>query len=267
MIKLGSKVEFAPVVPVDIAAEMKRMGCLGNYHLLLAHDVVKQPKEYQNVYCQPDDVENFIIMDNSVVELGQAVDIEMILEAAQIVNAELLVLPDVYLKGPETVIATVEAYEKLQGRWHNDYMVLPQGRDYPEWLACADEFCAFAPHQFACIGIPRNVREHLGVSRIEALSHVRQFDHKYHGVRANKRYYHLFGFSHDLMDDIASASYGRGKNLMGIDSNVPIRQGTLGQRININQTDPGKRGDWWDNHPPFNGIAYDNLDQVRRWIK
>lgn len=252
--------EFAPVVPIDIAAQMKEHRCLGSYHLLLAHDVVKHPKEYKEVY-NSDGFNHFIIMDNSVVELKKPVDLQMVYDACEIVNATCAVMPDYLLDGPATYKATMDASDKWQSMSRKSMMVLPQGKNVKEWIDTAENLLQH--REFRYVGIPRNVKEKLQLSRIDAVRIIHMMD-----LLRSTRRYHLFGFSNDLWDDIAAITENRDiTQLMGIDSNVPIRQGCLEQVIDMRQGDPGPRGDWWDSHSGLTATARDNVRRFRTWIR
>lgn len=252
--------KFAPVVPVDIAAQMKEKGCLGDYHLLLAHDVVLHPNEYEKVY-NSDGYNHFIIMDNSVVELKKPVDLHMVHAACEIVNATCAVMPDHLLDGPATVHSTLTSAAEWQKMSRRKMMVLPQGANVKEWIETAEIFLNH--RQFDYIGIPRNVKEKLGWSRVDAVRAVYMMD-----PLRSRRQYHLFGFSNDLWDDICALTENRDiTQLMGIDSNVPIRMGCMEQEIHMRQADPGPRGNWWEDHSGLTACAIENVRRFRAWIR
>lgn len=252
--------QYAPVCPLPVARKLKEEGILGHYHLLLAHDVVKDPKGYAEVY---DDKDNFIIMDNSAAELKAPVDYEMLLEAGLAVNADCVVLPDILLQSAATYASTLEGLEKLDGRWPNDYMALPQGEDFARWIWCAKSLAYELPKKVRYFGVPRNVREKLNISRGYALQLLNMMD------PVITRKYHLFGFSNDLLDDIMTAhlKYTTVPRLMGIDSAVPVRMGY--QRVGLHplQNDPGPRGDWWEHPGEYDPCVALNLREIRHWLR
>lgn len=259
--------KFAPVVPVNLAFQMRTRGLLGDYHLLLAHDVVKHADAYYNVYNDqtPECNENFIIMDNSVVELGTAVSGGMLQEACEIVNADVLALPDVMLDSRETFVTSLKAFAD----WHEGFdfkkckpMIIPQGRSFADWTGGVDAFSTHPISEVCCVGIPRNIKEKLAIARTAAVMYVHDLIPKA-GI-------HLLGFSNDLKDDLGT--FKMCPYLWGIDSAVPIRQGHL---IRMDQSDPGPRGDWWEHmtrvgvkrldHDDWRIIEH-NLDFVRKRI-
>lgn len=257
---------FAPVVPVKLARALRERGLLGHYHLLLAHDVVAHAKEYQQVYNDgsADCRNNFIIMDNSVIELGQAVSPQMLKEACDIVNARVLALPDVLLNNRETFKSSISCYDA----WWNEIdwdsihpMVIPQGENFLDWCACVKSFARSGIASRCWVGIPRNVKEKLGVSRLIALQFVERFFMSQPPI-------HMLGFSDDLIDDLFSTRFGKG--VMGIDSAVPIRQK---HKLEMTQPDPGPRGDWWEKCNPKRltndqwDVIQHNMSVIRGYIE
>lgn len=251
--------QYGPVCPLPVARRMKEEGILGNYHLLLAHDVVKDPKGYAEVYMDPN---NFIIMDNSAAELKAPVDYEMLLEAGLAVDADCLVLPDFLLDGPATIGGHVEGYEKLEHLWPNDFMALPQGDSIGVWHWCANVLLEIMPKRVRYWGIPRNFQEKLRTSRQVAVMMMSMID-----TNPNHKF-HLFGFSDSLWDDLCSArlKYSTEPRLMGIDSAVPVRMGYNGVGLHPLQNDPGPRGNWWDEPGEYNPLVKQNMDNIRKWI-
>src|ERR1700757_2132421 len=91
---------FAPVCPVHILYSLQP-ATAGNYHLLLAHDVAAKAKEYKAWFDAQFNMT--VIMDNSVIELGNAVDLGIIRQACNAVKTTTIVLPDVLLDGKATI--------------------------------------------------------------------------------------------------------------------------------------------------------------------
>lgn len=221
--------KFAPVAPAHIYKAMAANGYVPKQILLLAHDVVKNEKEYAEVFNSPLFAYTNIIMDNSVVELGKAVDTEMVFNAAEIVGADIVVLPDVM--GDHW--ATIESTRKVVHDWkwrakEKDYqlMSLIQGSSIQGWLEClqitVDEF------KPGWIGIPRCAEQAWGFTRSELVDLVRVL---------TPVPIHLFGFSDHIWRDLIAAKHPA---VTSIDSNVPIRLASS----KLLYGDPGKRTDW-----------------------
>ena len=73
-----------------------------NYHMALTHLVLKYP-DYADHYKKLAENGSFVILDNSLIELGEAASLEKVLEAAAIINPSEIVLTDVYKQGNATV--------------------------------------------------------------------------------------------------------------------------------------------------------------------
>lgn len=248
---------FAPVVPIQIANAYKEAGMLGNYHLLLAHDVVENIPDYMEVYQDPT---NFIIMDNSVIELGHPIGLEDMKTACLAVGAAVAVLPDELLQKNATLEATNKALDAWQVLWDLGLsgMAVPQGETYDEWLECAEQM--LLDSRIGYIGIPKNVRQELGVSRVIAIEDI-------HALSDSDVHIHLLGFSDDIGDDIAAARV-RNKGVMGIDSAVPPRLGLRdGLAISKDHSDHSPRGDWWDDPGEVSALDISNVTTFRKWIK
>jgi len=85
-----------------------------SYHMALTHLVESDPV-YRDEYIRTAlRRKNFIIMDNSLIELGGAVDIDRVLSAALTVGAKEIVLPDVFQNGAETVKLATESISALK---------------------------------------------------------------------------------------------------------------------------------------------------------
>lgn len=247
--------KFAPVVPTIVADYYDSAGMLGDYHLLLAHDVVAHPTDYHRLFS---DVSRFVIMDNSVIELGHPVDLTFMRTAIGITHANVFALPDELLDKDGTIAATMKALDEWGSliTKETSAMAVPQGANWAEWLECLEAFAKV--EDIAWIGIPRNVVNKLDVSRVDAVAAVRQV--------APDMQIHLLGFSNDMQDDIAAAKL---EGVAGIDSAVPSRMGMRdGIPINADNYVHSPRGDWWDN-PNMEGVdlGMANMMTFRSWIR
>lgn len=253
--------QFAPVCPPQVYYGLSRDSQFGAYHLLLAHDVVEREKEYTELFNTYTRRGIEIILDNSVIELGNAVDLDMIVQAAKIVNPTTTVLPDVLLNSDETVSSCLKALDtwgwKFQAEGiRPDFMIIPQGRNLEDWIGCAEAFADEPRINFW--GIPRNVvaQEDIG-SRIGLPAICR-------GLNRNRQI-HMLGFSDNIVDDVNAVWLNR-TIVSGIDSAVPVR--AVSQEIDISMvafSDMPPRGDWWNTvkYDPYMAKA---VARVRRWF-
>lgn len=257
---------FAPVVPLSIAACLRENDLLGGYHLLLAHDVLLQPSSYREIYRPYTDGRPMdIIMDNSLIELGYPMEMLQVLEAAKVVNAKKVVLPDELGKLDKTLRAVWDSMNV----WHTlptkdtkeiKPVAVVQGKNLSECLTCIREYAKCGIED---ISIPRVLQKYLGTrSEIVMLAHAH---YGYQNI-------HLLGFSDNILDDVACT---RQPGVKGIDSAVPIRAGY--KDVLISMDDPqfdrlvGPRGNYWDVTPKdlkqaqINLVMH-NIRTFRGWI-
>ena len=248
--------EFAPVAPPKLLLDLKKKGALGKYHLLLAHDIVAQESLYREIF---DDVDDswYIIMDNSLIELGYPVNVDTMEKACSVVHTDVVVLPD-YMKDPQrTAAASMSALVKWGDAGLGPFMyVLQADRDGVDWSQSG----VFLSHpKVTAVGIPRIHVEQFG----SRLSTLWELSVQLTGLSRGDMDCHMLGFSDDLLDDITCC---RLPCIRGIDSAVPIRLGIGGDAINLMEKSHAPRGDFWDHATKANALAYDNLRVVREWI-
>lgn len=241
---------FAPVAPPLMLMDLKRKGILGGYHLLLAHDIVKQPDLYREVFHDIKD--SYIIIDNSTVELGYPVSTEVMVEAKKIVNAKITVYPDHIGDKDATLNAMKEVFHEWMTAGLGPFMIVPQGQSIEEITECARAQLNFP--QVSAWGIPRKHTETLG-TRANITREI---------MRINPYIdTHLLGFSENTFDDINTALI---PNVKGIDSAVPIRLGLHGIKLTKVLTAHPARGDFFNDATEANDQAAENLALIREWI-
>lgn len=223
--------KFAPVVPFHIYRNFQIHRYIPATVLLLAHDVIAHKEEYAEVFSEEAWDNTTIIIDNSVVELKQAVDAEMVFDAAETVAADIVVLPDVLNSGEQTIKATMEVLKEWRWKFREyKLMSLIQGSHTEEWLHCLEFTLAEINPDW--IGIPRCAEDNpaINMHRVELVNIV--------NMCTNKPI-HLFGFSESPHQDLIAAKHSQ---VYSIDSASPLR---LDDSKYLFQN-PGPRGDWWD---------------------
>lgn len=244
---------FAPVAPPRVLSQLlaystiSRINYFGNYHLLLAHDVVDKAKEYQAIFneylTRYQNAKLTIIMDNSLVECGYAVDNGMVSDAVGIMNQVIYgsgykrgdiypVLADVLGEGQ----ASYESSVDCGYQWLNDpvlskcyWMYVAQGSTERESCESVNNMM-YSKHEtllrkLGLLSVPRVVTQKCG-SRVKATQYASIF-----------KPVHLLGFSDDAYDDIAACRYA-----VSIDSAVPLRCNDIWTP----DTKMPPRGDWWE---------------------
>ena len=255
---------FAPVAPLPLLESLwtEDVTAVGSYHLLLAHDVMKDSKsenDYRNFFGRVRkqyEGDMTIIMDNSLVELGSAVDMKMAIDAALALSADCVVAPDVMGDGK----ATIDAFDTFvtTAAWHRckeaglGIMAVPQGPDLQTYVRCLELYADYP--EVTWVGIPRIAGrpDHLGGRRdLCAIAHA-----------INPSWdMHLLGFSDNVIDDILSVRCGE-YPARGIDSAVPVRAGIAGHTFRASRSDYGPRGNYWET-TEHNQLTIDNIVEIR----
>lgn len=245
----SSMTQFAPVCGIQMYEQMAIRNMLPSYHLLLAHDIVERPDRYQAVF-QNMKGERTIILDNSITELGTAVDVEVISDAARAVKANVIILPDVYKDAQATIKSTEENYDiylrhfdKALGPDNYSFMVVPQGKTIAEFAWCAEQLSTMSYNRYSKIhwwGVPRNAADLHG-TRKHAIQICAALD--------PSRAIHMLGFSDNVYDDIMMARGGADTFIRGIDSAVPMRCSNrikpVPFSLSITSDQIGKRPEGW----------------------
>ena len=247
--------KYCPVAPPALLQDLLTSGHLPRYNLLLAHDILAQPKAYLDVFGYPDKrkEEMFIILDNGLIELGTAMDPISLVEAADIIGADVIQLPDVYNDMEGTVDSTLEAYDIIENMTDTPFMGVMHGKTQAELGKCASDLSVLDKMRYWAV--PRVVTNDLG-SRDATISMLWALD--------PTRHIHLLGFSNRLIDDIACA---RRKPVMSIDSAAPLIMGHLGAAISLDlpSQHPQRPDFYWEAHTAtFDTIR--NIQRVRNWI-
>ena len=246
---------FAPVCPIHIAKALHEKGALGNYHLLLAHDILKHPSDYQSLYGSADI--GTVILDNSASELGEAVSIQDMLAAAMIVSPDVFILPDVIMDSEMTIaktIAALKAYQQLPNMEGIEFMAVPQGNTRLEFLFCTRVLANMEGVDW--IGIPRNVRKKLHFKRNKV---VMMLNEAYPDTKI-----HLLGMSGDLHDEHLSHKH---YHIEGMDSSAPVYMGMRDNEHVQNISRDTERGNWWETQSSYdeNDLldAITNIEYIR----
>lgn len=232
-----SKARYLPVMPLALVehyAEKSPQEFPLNNLFLLAHEVLKEPARWSAALARlRNKFHLFTILDNSVVELGDSVSHQMILDAIALTNPDVFVLPDVLEKGYKTLVASGEFLEKFyECPLPSAPLFIPQGATLTDWIETLDEFHTVYP-QVSWIGIPRNATGRIVKSRKELVAIT---DMIYKNPKI-----HLMGFSDNITDDLLTARTE--DSVISIDSNVPLRLAFQHKRFCLT-ADPGPRGNW-----------------------
>lgn len=121
--------------------------------MLLTHLVEKDPAYVQLAHQHPN---TYKILDNSLIELGDALSMERLVNAAERINADEIIIPDVFRDGPATVQSAKESIQwliehGLLGKYK--IMAVAHGTTYESFKECFDALNAMP--EIDVIGIPK----------------------------------------------------------------------------------------------------------------
>lgn len=249
--------QFAPVGPHQLLWRIPDH-ILGRYHLVLAHDIVENRDNWQ--YMLP--LGSTVIIDNSIIELGEATSLDTIIEAHNILSIptdryRLVVVPPEKLNDPEeSNNMFVRAYGPLQDALgpNVEMMYIIQGPTFNDVQRSISHLRKrmYDYRQLRWVGIPRSIVERVG-TRMYALLEVLKLKLEFPSINI-----HLLGFSDNIADDIMCASmFG----VAGIDSAVPLRLGQKHIPIDLKYIgdQAGPRGNYWEDKSPPTRSTIHNL--------
>ena len=247
---------YSPIAPITLLEQLYQRELLDNYLLLLAHDVLAEPVRYEQLALNIRmlDEDPFIIMDNSLIELGAAMDIDDVIEAASVVEADCILTPDA-LGGFEDTKRLVLAQKERLTTCQFPLMRVPQGTDVAELVQCVDWLRRELPTEDGTPeywGIPRWIANALG-SRIPIMQYAILTASYETSVQI-----HLLGMLQRYEDDMRCARF---PDVMGIDSANPLVMGQKGLDIHQFPWEHMDRGDYWD-HMELSPITNLNVEFI-----
>lgn len=237
--KLFPKGAYSPVCNASLMYKLIVEGLVNDYFLFLAHDVAASKHVYERLRNKISPFAT-VILDNSLIELGGAVNYEVMDIACKYINPDFIVLPDVLLNRKETIKAASEVFNQwrsllrpTQYGTESKFLAVLQGNSEYELLECAQQYCLMdTDNCIGAFGIPRAFGNLIGTrNRI-----IRKLFES--GNDNFCKPIHLLGFSANLADDLSCAGMPL---VMGIDSATPIRVGAEHLKLNMHdKSDPAK---------------------------
>lgn len=250
--------KFAVISPIPL---LRKYAVVSDYHMALTH-LVLESEEYANFYKERRERGDYVILDNSLIELGEAADIDTVLKAAEIIKPNEVILPDCFRNGKRTI----EMIEDALYHFGNEFrkyklMAVAQGLNYDEWLDCHDELVTF--EEVSCIGIPKvsSTFPDLISGRYDLCCKLNNGRYK------PDKEYHLLGVWDNPYPEISGISAY--KWVRGVDTVLPVLMGTMG--IAFNDIDgmlierPKRAVDFHSSFDPFPDIVERNIFKMLRW--
>ena len=255
----------------------------GHYHMALSH-LILESKQYRDFYLRMSERGDFVSVDNGVVEEGEALPIQKVLEAAHAVHAKEVVLPDVLHDSHGTLIKTALALDYLRSHRCLDdlqWMGVPHGRTFREWLSCYLTMLDLP--DIGTIGVSMFDHDLLPGCRPQILSALEQLN-----LIDYAKEYHVLGCWSDLREvwflahrcEESPTRYGRYHGchsvkrswVRSMDTGVPVRLGLLHYR-HATMEDPEvlpafkhRKEDFYAKHVINETIQY-NIDLYKQWCE
>lgn len=256
---------FAAVAPLAIHRGLDEVEALGSYQLLIASEVLRD-LEAHAAFWLPKEPDQYVILDNGVIEEGYPLPMIHLIKAADAVGANCIVLPDSIDDMNMTVklaVRTISDYRTL-GHDGRELMGVVQGKSLGECFECASKLINLGVDRLA---VPRGLTKHLG-TRIHLTTTL---------ANLYNMPIHILGFSDNVADDIATAKL---PGVTGIDAATPVWLGLQGVELPV---DPPVDSTGWGHRPDYfwkadldlhddDGFHYetalivDNLKRVRSWL-
>lgn len=133
-----------------------------DYHMALTH-LALQSKAYKDYYKERAAKGDFVILDNSIIELGASMDWGTVVDVAEAIQPSEVVLPDVLLDGPSTMEAIGTALmskHTTRLKPGTRLMAVCHGATSEEWLHTFTQLSML--EQIHTIGIPKVTAELFG---------------------------------------------------------------------------------------------------------
>src|SRR5690606_14518815 len=152
--------KYSPVGPIAILEALEQRGLLGDYVLVLAHDVIPHVERYKQLLHKGN---RHVILDNYADELGKPMT-DGLVDIALEIGADAIVLPDVI--GSRD--GTLEVIEQFLGRISGlhacqlPWMGVPQGSHVDDILSCAEGIRNLLGRNPAYWGVPRWIANEIG---------------------------------------------------------------------------------------------------------
>lgn len=143
--------KFCAIAPINKLKDTRE----NIIHMALTH-LCDDPK-YVQFFQREKEAGKFIILDNSIIELGSACTIEKVLSAAEKIGADEIVLPDVFLEGKKTVEEAKKYVDLVHDKGYR-VMAVAHGRTIEEWSSCALELVKL---KVDTLGIPKVLSKQL----------------------------------------------------------------------------------------------------------
>lgn len=250
--------KVAIIAPVPL---LQKYATKSKYHMALAH-LVLENAAYASFYKACSKMGDYVILDNSIIELGSALTIELIIKAAEMIGADEIILPDAYQDCAGTLQLVERALSRHSGKLKKyKLMVVPQGKTMSEWLSCYGAITHNFP-MISVIGIPKSTSTFSDVADRAGLV---QYLYA-HGLVKYDKEYHLLGVYNNPIEIARMSSH---KWIRGVDTCLPVLCGQLGIQFHYDKgmliDRPSNKPDFYSKSDDFPGLISRNILCMLNW--
>ena len=210
---------------------LRRYSSMSNLQMCLAQ--FWNDPYYREYFLERKSFGDTIILDNGAYELGKSVNLTKLLEAAEALQPQILVLPDELMNGMSTVRLVREFIQIYLSNGLNailpntEYMVVPQGASPKEWRQCLADLVALN-YPFTYWGVPKVSHLVFGGTRLTQCKEI---------IRVvPEAKIHLLGIWSDPISEVLEAR--KLKQIISIDSKVPVNLGLAGRSLSEHHPKP-----------------------------
>jgi len=205
-------------------------GGITDYHMALTHLVLSN-QAYRHFYWHKSRSGHYVILDNSVIELGASVEFNTLVSAAKLIEAKEIILPDVLDDSAATLKRAKEClyYAKHEGLTSKfRFMVVPQGKTLQEWIESYNDLKDLGVWS---IGIPKRLgrlyrtsdKKEQAIGRAHVLYYLCT-----HDLIDTRRVHHLLGIYDNPVEIKVLSAYDW---IRGVDSQLPFWAAANGIRF------------------------------------
>lgn len=178
---------FAPIAPV------KYLGQLDNSPVVMALTHLCDNEEYVAYYKKKSDNGAFVMLDNSIIELGHAVSVEELLAAAEKIGAHEIIIPDSFKDAEGTLVLAEKYYTEVRKKFEGRIMAVAHGNSALEWANCAKTLIKMGVDT---IGVPKVMTSIIGPhGRFECMKQLK----KMKGITSAVEF-HFLGIWSDILE-------------------------------------------------------------------
>lgn len=241
--------KLANIIPIPL---LEKYGNLTNYHIVLSYLVLRN-EEYADFYKKCSKRGDYVMLDDSVIELGKPLSIQEQIPLAERIGASEVMCSDYPMDRKRTLEATADDLAKLSKDFPYKIFACAQGKNPKDLLQCYKALLKFDRIDTIGFSFTMNVYWKKAIDRFWWTTFLDQND-----LIDRTKEYHLLGTGHDAIEIKLQSKY---KWIRGIDSRIAV----LNALNNLSVTDQRFVRDFDFFSAEDSPFVQDNINQLKRW--